>query len=81
MPRESAEAKGKRYLTEGRLTVTVVRSPDTNGRAPVVAECRGSDTTYKLGYDDTTKTWRCTCPAKTTCAHLVALQLVTRKPG
>jgi hypothetical protein len=44
--RESAAAKGRRYLVEGRLTVERVHND------LVVASCRGdSAETYKLGYD------------------------------
>lgn len=72
--KESADAKGRRYLTEGRLTVERV-----DGRL-VYATCRGTDTSYRLGYDPRTRTWRCSCPARSRCAHLVALQLVARRP-
>ena len=65
--RESAQAKGRRLLTEGRLTVTEV------DRAVVRAACRGdSGTVYNLGHNG--KSWGCTCPAKGRCSHLVALQ-------
>lgn len=66
--RENAQTKGRRYLTEGRLTVAEV---DANR---VRATCRGQGTVYRLGHD---RGWWCGCPAKGTCCHLVALQLVT----
>jgi uncharacterized Zn finger protein len=70
--REGVEAKGRRLLTEGRLTVTEV------GRAVVHATCRGdSGAVYNLGHNG--KGWGCTCPAKGRCSHLVALQLVTTR--
>lgn len=72
--RENAEGKGRRYLSEGRLTVELV-----DGRK-VVASCRGADDIYNLGFDPRARAWRCTCPARGRCAHLVALQLVTRRP-
>ena len=72
--RENVEAKGRRYLLEGRLTVERV-----DGRS-VVASCRGNGDVYKLGFDPRARSWRCACPARRRCAHLVALQLVTRRP-
>ena len=77
MPRESAEAKGRRLLVEGRLVVQLV-----DGRK-IVAACRGdSGEVYRLGFDPRTRSWRCTCPALTAaCSHLIALRLVTLKPG
>lgn len=74
---EGAEAKGRRLLTEGRL---IVMSVTASGR--VVATCRGdSGEVYDLGYDERRGQWRCTCPARSKCAHLVALQLVTVRGG
>jgi uncharacterized Zn finger protein len=67
-PRENAEAKGRRYLGEGRLTVTGVSA----GR--VEAECRGFGAAYRVGWNS--DGWRCNCPARSLCAHLVALMLV-----
>lgn len=75
MPRENADAKGKRYVAEGRLTVKVVDFK-SGTRFPIVAECRGTDQTYRLGFD-AQDGWRCTCEARGRCAHLVALGLVT----
>jgi hypothetical protein len=67
---ENAEARGRRYLVEGRLVITRI---DAKG---IVATCRGSgmvdDVTWFAGSG-----WRCTCPARSTCVHLHALQLVT----
>jgi uncharacterized Zn finger protein len=69
MTREGAEAKGRRYLTEGRLTV--LRCQDWL----VDAACKGdSGHVYVLGY--TRDGWWCECPA-VRCSHLIALQLVT----
>ncbi len=73
--RETSEQKGRRYVIEGRLIVE--RVDDRS----VVASCRGSDTAYRLDFDPAGQAWRCTCPARGRCAHLVALQLVTRRPG
>jgi uncharacterized Zn finger protein len=65
MTRENAQAKGRRYLAEHRLTVLRVDKDE------VSAECRGDGAVYRLGWAD--GVWRCDCPAKTTCAHLLAL--------
>lgn len=43
--RENAAAKGRRYVTEGRLILTDVRP----GR--VAGTCRGDGTIYGLGFD------------------------------
>jgi uncharacterized Zn finger protein len=73
MGREDARAKGMRYLTSGRLVVTLVSGME------VSAVCRGdSGTVYALGYKR--GGWWCDCPAFTKCAHLTALQLVTVRP-
>jgi uncharacterized Zn finger protein len=71
--RENAAARGRRYLAEGRLVVARV------DEKAIVATCRGSgevhDVTWFSG-----RGWACTCPARGTCSHLVALQLVTAVP-
>lgn len=71
--RESAHDKGRRYLTEGRLTV---RQVDRSG---VVAFVRGdSGLVYRAEWSPDLGGWLCNCPARTDrCAHLVALRLVT----
>lgn len=68
MSREPVEAKGRRYLGEGRLTVTRVDED------AVEATCRGGGAVYELGHDG--EHWWCGCPARGRCAHLVALGLV-----
>lgn len=45
MSREDHQAKGRRYVSEGRLTVTVV------GDRGVAAHCRGAGRVYKLAWD------------------------------
>jgi uncharacterized Zn finger protein len=68
--RENAAAKGRRYLTEGRVIVTHVR-PGTVVRAVV----RGDGALHRCGWD--AGTWWCQCPARSdACAHLVALRLI-----
>lgn len=72
MPRENAEAKGRRYVTEGRLLVRLV------GPHGIRAICRGGGELYHVGYER--GGWYCECPALGRCSHLVALQLVTIRP-
>lgn len=72
MAREDVEAKGRRYLAEGRLVVTLA------GGAMIEARCRGTGAVHRLGFD---MGWWCTCPARGRCSHLVALQLVTDEAG
>ena len=67
--RENAEARGRRYLGEGRLPVLHVASN------VVRATCRGSGEVHTVVWTDGGG-WRCTCPALTRCSHIVALQLV-----
>ena len=93
MTRENAQAKGRRLLVEGRLTVQRVGGDrtltaevrggewtDWRINLFVKAKCRGdSGEVYQLGYDPR-RAWYCTCPAKGVCSHLVALQLVVVLP-
>lgn len=69
MPRESAAAKARRYLTEGRLVVEHVHPGE------VTASCRGDGTVWRLGWRPGTGWW-CSCPARGRCAHLLAVGLV-----
>lgn len=72
--RESAAVKARRYLVEGRLTISYV---DGN---TIAATCRGDGQLYRLGHD--TGRWYCSCPARTTeCSHLAALRLVVLIPN
>lgn len=75
MTREDAATRGRRYLVEGRLTVTLVHGD------VVEAQCRGSGEVHELGHKPG-RGWWCTCPARGRCSHLQALTLVTvrRKP-
>jgi len=74
MGRESVATKGERYLVTGRLTVRIV-TPQK-----IEAFCKGdSGHTYRLAHQD--GVWSCSCPARTRCAHLVALKRVTTRPG
>jgi uncharacterized Zn finger protein len=67
--REPVEAKGRRYLVEGRLVVEHVAGD------MVRARCRGGGAVYELGLE--AGGWWCSCLARGRCSHLVALQLVT----
>lgn len=73
MTRESAEVRGRRMLTEGRLIVHKVNE------AGVYASCRGSGTTHTVTQGR--GGWSCTCEARGRCSHLVALMLVVDRPG
>lgn len=69
MPREDAATKARRYLTEGRLTVTSV----ANGRVRAVT--RGDGAIWHQRYS--AGAWTCDCPVVTDqCAHLRAVRLV-----
>lgn len=72
--REAARDKGLRYLAEGRLIVQEVVP------RRIRATCRGTGSTYRLGFDANTAEWWCSCPARTRCAHLWALETVTINP-
>lgn len=76
MPVENKESKARRYLSEGRIQI---RKVDYKAGL-ILAEARGGDTTYYLGFDPDKKEWRCTCEARGLCAHLIALQLVVERP-
>ena len=70
MTRETAGAKARRYLAEGRLGVTHVDND------LVTAYCRGQGEVYQLGHHPD-RGWWCSCPARRDCAHLLALMSVT----
>jgi uncharacterized Zn finger protein len=69
MPRENAAAKGRRYLTEGRVVVLRVSQGD------VFARVRGDGAIWQVGWSRNWG-WSCTCPARGRCAHLLAVGLV-----
>lgn len=68
MTRENAQDKGRRYLTEGRLVVV--------SAAPGIfaAVVRGSGELHDVMFGR--GGWSCTCPARSTCSHLCAAQLI-----
>jgi hypothetical protein len=69
MSRETAEAKAKRLLVTGRVRITAV------GRFYVSASVGGdSGPLWVAGYE--LGRWHCSCPCRTGCSHIRALQLV-----
>jgi uncharacterized Zn finger protein len=70
--RENVEDKGRRYLIEGRVLVERVDQDE------VLATVRGGGDLYRVTHQR--GGWECSCPARTRCAHLVAVGLVTA-PG
>jgi hypothetical protein len=73
MTREDARTRGRRLVSEGRLLIRRV-----DGRE-VSAICRGeSGRIHELGFSR--GRFFCGCGARTTCAHLFALYLVTVAP-
>ncbi len=70
--KENIRVKGRRLLIEGRLLVVHI------DQERIIAFCRGSELIHKCGFER--GSYFCSCPAKSLCSHLVALQLVTRRP-
>lgn len=67
-PREDVLSKAKRYVGEGRLQIIQADS------GSIIAACRGQGAEYTVSFMG--GEWRCTCPARTICAHIRGLQLV-----
>ena len=67
--RENAEAKARRYLTEGRLVILDVTGSSVTGT------CRGDAALYDVTHHRG-RGWRCNCPARGRCAPLLAAGLV-----
>ena len=67
--RESAAAKARRYLAEGRLIVRRVDGPY------VLAFVRGDGVMHRIEAHGEHGT--CTCQARGRCSHLLAVGLVT----
>lgn len=72
-PRESVDEKARPYLAEGWVAVEHADS------GTVRASCRGSDVVCRVGFGG--GVWRCECPARGRCAHLVAVGLVAPRPA
>ena len=64
MSRESAQVKGVRLLTEGRVVV------EGAGRGFFAAAVRGNGEIHAVTFGR--GGWHCTCPARSTCSHLIA---------
>jgi hypothetical protein len=71
--REDARTRGRRLLAEGRLDVIALDPREI--RATVKGD---SGQRHELGYSR--GRWYCSCPARTQCSHLYALQLVAPRP-
>lgn len=68
MPREDAQTKARRLLSEGRVTIRSLTSDR------IVADVRGdSAEVHEVGWDP--DGWHCSCPARR-CSHVRALMLV-----
>jgi uncharacterized Zn finger protein len=68
--RENVQVKGRRYLCEARVHVVNVTGHT------VTAAVRGGGAVYRTTHDRRLG-WRCSCPARGECAHIVAVALVT----
>jgi hypothetical protein len=64
----SIAEKASRLLVEGRVLIAC-------GENGIVAVVRGDHGVYRLVREP--DRWRCLCPARGTCAHVVAVGLVT----
>lgn len=67
--RESRGDKARRYLIEGRIIITHVNRP------VIRATARGDGALYRVSHSQTG--WTCNCPARSTCAHITAVGMVT----
>jgi uncharacterized Zn finger protein len=68
--RETARARGRRLLAEGRLTILEAR------QGYVAALCKGdTGEIYEVVFDR--DRWSCSCVARTQCGHMYAAQLCT----
>lgn len=75
MPRENAEARGRRLLVEGRLVVRRVDEHEIQATNP---RRLGGAPYHRL---PPRRLVLPVYPARTRCAHLVALLLVVLRPG
>lgn len=64
--------KAERLLVTGRVLIAC-------GNDGLTATVEGDHGTYMLVREG--DRFRCTCPARRTCAHAVAVERVTEKPG
>jgi uncharacterized Zn finger protein len=70
---ENAQAKARRLLSEGRVTVRTVSD------LAIVANVRGdSAAVYLVTWSPAG--WSCSCPALSRCSHIGAVQLCVLAP-
>ena len=69
MTRETAEGKAGRLLVEGAVVVRLA-VPEQ-----VTATVRGTSGQHEVSWGR--GGWFCTCPARSTCSHLLAVERVT----
>lgn len=69
MSRETAPVKAGRLLVEGSVVVRLA------GPEQVTATVQGSTGQHEVSWGR--GGWFCTCPARSTCSHLLAVELVT----
>lgn len=72
--RESISTKARRYLIEGRIRVRYV------GPLGIQAHVTGTEAVHVVTYR-LEEGWGCSCPARSRCAHLEAVQLVVAMQG
>lgn len=69
--RESAHAKARRLLVEGRVRVLEAHEDD----GVFAAEVRGDHAAlYVVSHD--ADGWSCSCPTRGECSHLLACELI-----
>lgn len=68
MTRENAEAKGQRYLTEGRVVI------EAAGPGYLSATVRGAGDIHVVSF--ARGGWACSCSARGLCSHLHAVRQV-----
>ena len=73
MTRETADAKARRLLAEGRVLVTYVSGDVARARVD------GDTGTWEASHD--AGGWHCTCPARGRCSHAAALRMITTAPA
>jgi hypothetical protein len=67
--RETAAAKARRYLTEGRVIIEHLHPGE------VTATCRGDGAIHRVGWRPSTGWW-CNCESHGRCSHQIALGLI-----
>jgi uncharacterized Zn finger protein len=72
--RENAAAKGRRLLTEGRVTIRMIDADE------ITAVVRG-DTAREYAVRWDRLGWSCECDARSRCSHVRAVMLVVLEPS